>query len=133
MNRNRIKVTIVKEDEGFSASANSKGHSVHTEGNSFGELIENMLEALDLATESDQAHRMEDLRFSYDLKSFFMFYKVLNAKVLSERIGMNQSLLAQYISGKKNPSPRQSRRILNGVRQIGRELSEVDFIMNASR
>lgn len=125
-------MTIVKEDEGFSASANQKGSSVHTEGNSFNELIENMLEALDLATESDRAHCMEDLTFSYDLKSFFMFYKVLNATVLSERIGMNQSLLAQYISGKKKPSPRQSQRILNGVRQIGRELSEVDFIVGAS-
>jgi len=62
------------------------------------------------------------------LQSFFDFYKVINAKALSERIGMNKSLLAQYISGKKKPSPDQIKRILNGVNQIGKELSEINFI-----
>ena len=50
-------------------------------------------------------------------------------KALSERIGMNQSLLAQYIKGIKKPSPAQTKRILSGVREIGRELSEVRFLL----
>jgi len=62
-------------------------------------------------------------------KRFFAFYKVLNAKALSKRIGMNQSLLAQYIKGIKKPSTTQTGRILNGVQQIGRELAEVRFIL----
>jgi hypothetical protein len=33
---------------------------------------------------------------------------------------MNQSLLAQYIKGIKKPSDAQTKRILNGVQQIGR-------------
>jgi hypothetical protein len=56
-------------------------------------------------------------------------YRVINAKALSERIGMNQSLLAQYIKGIKKPSPVQVKRILDGVQQIGRELSEVRFLL----
>lgn len=63
-----------------------------------------------------------------DLESFFDFYKVINAKALSERIGMNQSLLAQYIRGIKKPSPAQTRKILEGVQQIGKELCEVSLI-----
>jgi hypothetical protein len=42
---------------------------------------------------------------------------------------MNQSLLAQYISGGKKPSATQTQRILNGVQQIGRELAEVRFLI----
>jgi len=40
---------------------------------------------------------------------------------------MNQSLLAQYIKGIKKPSAAQTKRILQGVQKIGRELSEVQF------
>jgi len=42
---------------------------------------------------------------------------------------MNQSLLAQYIKGIKKPSTHQTKRILEGVQQIGRELSEVRFLL----
>jgi hypothetical protein len=42
---------------------------------------------------------------------------------------MNQSLLAQYISGKKKPSSTQTERILKGVQQIGRELAEIRFLV----
>jgi hypothetical protein len=42
---------------------------------------------------------------------------------------MNQSLLAQYIKGIKKPSTAQMKRILTGVQQIGRELSEVQLLL----
>ena len=71
----------------------------------------------------------EDLRIMLDLQQFFEFYKVINAKALSDRIGMNQSLLAQYIKGIKKPSPKQANRILKGVQQVGRELASVRFIL----
>jgi hypothetical protein len=42
---------------------------------------------------------------------------------------MNQSLLAQYIKGNKKPSPSQANRILKGVRQVGKELAGIQFII----
>jgi hypothetical protein len=63
-----------------------------------------------------------------DIVQFFAFNKVINAKAFSERIGMNQSLLAHYISGIKKPSPVQTQRILKGVHQIGKELAEIRFL-----
>jgi hypothetical protein len=42
---------------------------------------------------------------------------------------MNQSLLAQYIKGIKKPSVAQTKRILQGVQQIGKELSEIRFLL----
>jgi hypothetical protein len=71
----------------------------------------------------------EDIRIVLDLPQFFEFYKVINAKALSRRIGMNQSLLAQYIKGNKKPSSTQKKRILKGVRKVGRELAEVSFFI----
>ena len=69
-----------------------------------------------------------NLKITLDLPQFFEFYKVINAKALSERIGMNQSLLAQYIKGIKKPSANQTNRILKGVQQVGHELSSIRFL-----
>ena len=92
-------------------------------------LLSNLLEAINFTFEKEEIScKMEDFKFTYDLASFFEYYKVINAKALSERIGMNQSLLAQYINGIKKPSSSQIKRILTGVQQIGRELTEVQFL-----
>ncbi|MBP7924586.1 MAG: hypothetical protein KA042_18835, partial [Saprospiraceae bacterium] len=69
-----------------------------------------------------------DLKFTLELAEFFEFYKVINAKALSERIGINQSLLAQYISGFKKPSTKQSNRILKEVQNVGKELANIQFL-----
>jgi hypothetical protein len=41
---------------------------------------------------------------------------------------MNESLLSQYVQGRKKPSDKQTDKILAGIHQIGRELSEINFI-----
>ncbi len=113
---------------GYSAYANK--FPVYTTGKTLEELKKNMLEALNLHFEEEQKVFTEkDLKITLDLQQFFEFYKVINAKALSERIGMNQSLLAQYIKGIKKPSPVQTQRILSGVQKIGRELSEIRFLL----
>lgn len=66
-----------------------------------------------------------DLNFQFDLASFFAYYKVINAKALGERIGMHQSLLAQYVTGRKKPSSRQVERIMAGIQEIAHELLEL--------
>jgi transcriptional regulator with XRE-family HTH domain len=106
------------------------GNFIATEAETFEELKANVLEAVNLSFEDKNfVYTIEEIQFEYDLESFFDFYRVINAKALSERIGMNQSLLAQYINGIKKPSITQTKRILQGVQQIGRELSEVQFLL----
>jgi len=130
MKRQTVKIRVMKEDKGYSATTMVNNNFIGTESESFDELKTSILEALNLTFEDDGiVYMINDLRFEYDLESFFDFYKVINAKALSERIGMNQSLLAQYIKGIKKPSPAQTKRILEGVQQIGRELSEVRFLI----
>ncbi len=130
MKKPKIKITVIKENTGYSANALVNTRFIATEAENFKELKINILEAVTLSFEDKGfVYSMEEIQFEYDLESFFDFYKVINAKALSERIGMNQSLLSQYIKGIKKPSITQTERILQGVRQIGRELSEVQFLL----
>jgi hypothetical protein len=124
----KIEMIIEKTKTGYSAYA--KKYPVYTVGSSLDELKSNMVEALNLhLMKKGNTLTEKDLKITLDLPQFFAFYKVINAKALSERIGINQSLLAQYIKGNKKPSPTQTRRILKGVQQVGKELAAIQFIL----
>jgi len=124
----KTEMIVERTKTGYSAYA--KNYPVATTGKDLIELKSNMVEALNLYFEEKNHPVSEnDIIVSLDLSQFFEFYKVINAKAFSERIGMNQSLLAQYITGKKKPSALQTQRILKGVRQIGRELAEIRFLL----
>jgi predicted RNase H-like HicB family nuclease len=123
----KIEMIVEKTKTGFSAYAEK--YPVYTVGSSLEALKANMLEALNLYFEKQgKAITDKDLKITLDLPQFFEFYKVINAKALSERIGINQSLLAQYIKGIKKPSPTQTQRILKGVQQVGKELAAIQFM-----
>jgi len=124
----KITLLVEKTETGYSAYA--EDYPVYTVGNNLDELKNNILESLNLYFDETKSQiTADDLKIVLDLPQFFEFYKVINAKALSERIGMNQSLLAQYIKGNKKPSTAQAQRILKGVQQIGRELSEIGFLL----
>lgn len=130
-NKPSIALKILKEDVGYTAVGQWKERSMVTCGDTWEELEEMIIEMVDLTFEDlGYTYTMDEIDLEYDLESFFAFYRVINAKALSERIGMNQSLLAQYIRGIKKPSRAQTKRILEGVRQIGKELSEVEFVLD---
>lgn len=54
-----------------------------------------------------------------------MGHPELNASAIARRLGISQSLFAQYISGTKKPSEKRMNEILASVRDIGRELAEL--------
>lgn len=126
----KIELTVIKEDIGYSATGKWHDRFIATNGDTWEELKVMALDAVNLTFEDlSYTYSINEIKFKYDLESFFDFYKVINAKALSERIGMNQSLLAQYIKGIKKPSSSQTKRILQGVQQIGKELTEVRFLL----
>ena len=118
---------VEKTDTGFSAY--SESYSIFTTGSSIPELVNNAYEAVDLYFE-DQNIKVssENVLFEIDFKQFFQYYKVLNSKFLAEKIGMNPTLLSQYVQGHKKPSTKQTEKILAGIHQIGQELSEINLI-----
>lgn len=75
----------------------------------------------------------EDLSFDsfFEKKSQTVLYKIfiehpeLNASAVARRLGISQSLFAQYISGTKKPSEARLNQILEQIRAIGRDLSQI--------
>lgn len=73
----------------------------------------------------------EDLCFEsfFDKKDQTILYRIfiehpeLNASAIARRLGISQSLFAQYISGAKKPSEARLNQILEQIRAIGRDLS----------
>jgi predicted RNase H-like HicB family nuclease len=123
----KIKMIVEKTNTGFSAF--SEDFPIFTTGKTIPELINNAYEAVKLFFEDkDEKINNDYIKFEIDFKQFFQHYKVLNSKFLAEKIGMNPTLLSQYVQGKKKPSKKQTEKILTGIQQIGKELSEMNLI-----
>lgn len=75
----------------------------------------------------------EDLSFegfftkktSNPLYEVFMAHPELNASAIARRLGISQSLFAQYVSGTKKPSIERLEAIFETIRAVGQELSAV--------
>lgn len=126
----KIVMLVEKTATGFSAF--SEEYAIFTTAHSVPELINNAYEATTLFFEEEKITiKPSDIKFEIDFKQFFQYYKVINAKFLAEKIGMNSTLLSQYVRGHKRPSPRQTEKILNGIHQIGQELSGINLLQSA--
>ena len=122
--KKKIKFTVEKTDTGFSAF--SEVNPIFTTGKTFTELLKNVVEAMNLyLTDQDSKVVEKNIEFEIDLQQFFQYYRVINSKFLAQRIGMNESLLSQYVQGRKKPSQKQTNKILQGIQQVGRELSNL--------
>ncbi len=89
-----------------------------------------MVDSLNLYFEEAEIKRSvkrQDLTFQIELASVFDVFPI-NVKALADRIGMNYTLLSQYVNGKKKPSPKQTGKIMEGIREIGRELKEISLV-----
>lgn len=67
-------------------------------------------------------------RKSNPLYELFINHPELNASAIARRLGMSQSLFAQYISGTKKPSKERLEEIFETIRTVGRELCAVSAI-----
>ena len=122
------KITMVVEKTGTGFSAYCEDFPVYTTGKSFTELLHNAVEAMNLYLNEQEVQVTEkNIDFEIDLKQFFQYYRVINSKFLAKRIGMNESLLSQYVTGRKKPSVAQTNKILRGIHEIGRELSSINL------
>lgn len=122
-------ITFIIEKTGTGFSAYAKEYPVYTTGDTLDELKKNMTDAINTWFENKELPEAteKDIKVVIDMPQFFRYYKELNAKALSKRIGMNETLMSQYVTGKKVPSPQQTERILEGIKSLGRELAELEF------
>lgn len=59
------------------------------------------------------------------LYRLFMEHPELNASAIARRMGISQSLFAQYISGIKKPSEKRLNEILTTMQEVGKELMSI--------
>jgi predicted RNase H-like HicB family nuclease len=125
--KNKIEMIVEKTETGFSAFTSD--YPIFTTGKTVPELIKNAYEAVTLYFEDQEVIISPDrIHFTIDFKQFFQYFRVINSRFLAEKIGMNPTLLSQYIQGHKKPSDQQANKILSGIHEIGRELTELNLI-----
>lgn len=129
--RKKILFIIEKTRTGFSAYAADDDIPIGTTGKTFSKLQSNILEVLQFYFD-DSGYKVtsSNIVLQFDLQQFFQYYRVLNARQLAERIGMNPTLLSQYVQGRKKPSQVQNEKIIKGIQQIGKELAELRLMNN---
>lgn len=105
-----------------------------------GESIEllklNIREAIDLHMEgmleddekvADELVRGEyELELHINIQDLFEYFP-LTIKGVSERAGINRTLLNHYVRGEKTMSEKQALRITTAIHLIGKELSQLQF------
>ncbi|MEI9917566.1 MAG: helix-turn-helix transcriptional regulator [Bacteroidota bacterium] len=124
----KIKIIVEKTSTGYSAYADK--YPVFTTGSSVNELMKNIIEAVNFyfveAREKIEVSQ-KNLDVQFSIPSLFNLYPI-NVRHFAERIGMNYTLLSQYVQGRKRPSSKQTEKIVEGLQEIGRELSDVKLI-----
>lgn len=56
------------------------------------------------------------------LYRLFISHPEINVSALARRLGISQSLMAQYIGGARKPSSDNTEKIINELKEIGKEL-----------
>jgi hypothetical protein len=75
----------------------------------------------DISFESFEYNDPEPKGISY----IFLSHPELNAAAVGRRLGISQSLMAQYINGTKKPSKEREQKIINEILNIAGELQHI--------
>lgn len=100
------------------------------EGKTVSEAIaewNSMYKAMKQSYEKDNIPFVEaDFKFAYDVPSFLSYYSnFISLKGLSKLTGISAAQLSQYATGYRNPSPKTTEKIQNGLHSMAQELSQI--------
>lgn len=97
----------------------------------YGPTVDSAVEDLLVARQESigEGHDIPELEmtFKYDLWAFFDKFP-MNATLVAKQIGINASLMRQYIAGQKQPGKKRIEQIQEGIRNIGKQLSGVSLV-----
>lgn len=125
----KIIFIVEKTNDGFSAFAESEDLPVATSGDTMTELKINIVDAYNSYAEIKGLKEVtiDEITIQLDLPQLFEFYKEINASALGSRIGMDKTLISQYVNGHKKPGTKQVSKILEGIKQLGNELASLEL------
>lgn len=123
----KLKFVVEKNPDGYWAHREEPGTVIGGYGETLTELKADVVNAYNLLHD-DKKINEEQVVFQFDISSFFELYSgIVAAAGIGKRAGMQKSLISEYVNGKKKPSKRQVERLLSTIKQLGRELSEVEI------
>lgn len=91
--------------------------------NKFGDAIR--WEEIDEDIHLSSFYDTDDLDADNVIGEVFRRFPQLNVSEIARTIGIHKSLLSKYIYGTKKPSEKRTEEILGTLRQIGRELAQI--------
>jgi len=125
----KIEFVVEKTGTGFSAYATDEKLPIGTSGDTITELKKNIVDAYNSFAELKGWNEVtiDDIIIKLDIPQFFEYFKIINASVLGAKIGMDKTLISQYVHGRKKPGPKQVERILMGIKELSQELSSLNL------
>ena len=107
----------------------SEGCSVLGTGNSAKSAMEDMLKGWEdmrdcLVSEGRDVPELE-IEYIFDIGSLFSYYDFLNLSGVSREIGLNPSVVRQYVIGTRKPSEERKRKIADGIERLARKIQTV--------
>ena len=133
----QVKVYIVREKNGaYSMYADDKAplnYGLVGEGNTVEEAIADWNGTYEAMKESYAEKGLDfveaQFSFVYDVPSVLAYYgSLLSFKGLAKLTGVSAAQLSQYSTGYRNPSPKTTAKIQNGLHAIAKELSQVALV-----
>lgn len=125
----KFKFVIIKESEGgYSAYSTAPFEGVCTQGETFSELQANILEATEGNLEAQGkpiALTWDDVEVEFDIPSLLSAFEFLNPDHLAKRAGIEVGTFQAYIKGQEHLNPKQNHRIIEEIRNLGKELSSI--------
>lgn len=127
--KKKIVFIVEKTGTGFSAYAEDDNIPAATSGDNMSELRVNILDAYNSVAELKGLPELaiDEISIQLDVAQFFEYYKIINASALGTRIGMDKTLLSQYVNGHKKPGHKQVEKIMLGIKQLGNELASLEL------
>lgn len=130
-----MKVTVIAEKQPgvrncscFLEKDVDEKHGLSGYGPTVDAAVKDLLDARQEYIDIDGVDMPElEMAFKYDIWAFFDKFP-LNASLVAKQIGINPSLMRQYISGSKKPSEKRIEEIQKGIRDLGKTLSDISLV-----
>ena len=132
--KKQIEATVELTKEGFGGYIEIEDSLIIANGDTIEELKEDFKSALglyieELEEQSIDTSKYQDIEIiiSLDVRALFEMLKPINVSGFAAYSGINRSLMGQYLTGKKKPSEKQSRKILENVHKLGEQLASINY------
>jgi DNA-binding LacI/PurR family transcriptional regulator len=133
-------LTIIQEHQDGEIWARIESENdflLSTVGQTRNEITENLKDLLIdfIENEGQQKSEWKDVKieeiefmYQYDLTGFFNIYSAIKISEIARLAGINASLVRQYAKGLAYVSEKQVKKIEAAVKQLGKELMEVELV-----